>query len=497
MEAYFQRKRIERAVVLELAQGERQCSCNGEHGSSCHVAVHPTFIDKDSSDDAIILVHWTPLDAHLNPANYSTAKKVVLTAFVSLIGVSVTAASAIDACGLPQYTAEFQVREVVGSLATGLFMIGLAFGSLLSGPFSETFGRNVVYIMTMFLYLLFIMAAALAPNPASHLVFRFLAGVLKGYSFFIYAIPSFGGPVIGQLIGSFIPPALGWRWLEWIMLIMGGIVLVVVILFQPETYGDLLLYRKAKALRKQTGDVRYRAPMEVNKLPLQKRLITAVSRPFLWSYTEPIVLLMALYLTIVYIILFTFLEGYKFIFGETYGLSQGLTSITWAGMFVGMVLTCLIVPTVYTWTRKEYERTNRILPETRLWYAMLGGALAVPVGLFWMGWTSYSSISIWSPLIASAFVGFGMTTIFTSAYLYVIDSYGVYSASALGFMAFIRYLVSGGVMIAGSTIYERYGVHYTLTVLGAISAAMASIPYLFYFYGARIRQFSKHAVIKE
>lgn len=288
-------------------------------------------------------------------------------------------------------------------------MIGLSFGSLLSGPFSETFGRNVVYIVTMFLYLLFIMAAALAPNSPSHLVFRFLAGVFgstpltcsggtvadlwdpveKGYSFFICSIPSFGGPVVGQLIGSFIPPALGWRWLEWIMLIMGGTVLLTVILFQPETYGDLLLYLKAQALRKKTGDMRYRAPMEVNGLPLQQRLMIAVSWPFLWSYTEMIVLLMALYLTVVYIILFTFLEGYKFIFGETYGLSQGLTSITWAGMLVGMILTCLIVPTIYNWTRKEHEKTNRILPETRQWYSMLGGAPAVPVGLFWMAWTSY------------------------------------------------------------------------------------------------------------
>ncbi|CAG7946532.1 unnamed protein product [Penicillium salamii] len=514
MEAYLQWRRIEQAVAHELAH-EKRCSCNGEHGSgSCGIATSAHLGDTANGDSGIILVHWTSLDAHLDPTNYSHAKKVVLTAFVSLIGICATAASAIDACGLPQYTADFQVKEVVGSLTTGLFMIGLSFGSLLSGPFSETFGRNIVYIVTMFLYLLFIMAAALAPNPASHLVFRFLAGVFgstpltcsggtvadlwnpveKGYSFFIYSIPSFGGPVIGQLIGSFIPPALGWRWLEWIMLIMGGTVLVTVILFQPETYGDLLLYRKAKALRKQTGNPRYRAPMEVNKLPLKQRLIVAVSRPFLWSYTEPIVLLMALYLTIVYIILFTFLEGYKFIFGETYGLSQELTSITWAGMFVGMTLTSLIIPTVFTWTRQEYKDTNRIRPETRLWYAMLGGAPAVPVGLFWMGWTSSPSISIWSPLVASALVGFGMTTIFTSAYLYVIDSYGVFSASALGFMAFTRYLVSGGVMIAGSTIYERYGVHYTLTVLGAISAAMALIPYIFYVYGARIRQISKHAI---
>lgn len=37
--------------------------------------------------------------------------------------------------------------------------------------------------------------------------------VQKGYAFIIYAIPIIGGPIIGQLTGSFIPPMLGRRWL--------------------------------------------------------------------------------------------------------------------------------------------------------------------------------------------------------------------------------------------------------------------------------------------
>ncbi|KAJ5098241.1 MFS transporter [Penicillium argentinense] len=200
-----------------------------------------------------------------------------------------------------------------------------------------------------------------------------------------------------------------------------------------------------------------------------------------------------------YIILFTFPEGYRFIFGETYGLSQGLTSITWAGIFVGMGLTCLIVSTVYTRTRAEHKRTNRIGPpriQSVVCDAGLGGRVGWLQLSQWAcsGWAGPAII--WSPLITSAFVGFGMTTIFTSDYLDVIDSYGMYSASALGFVAFTQYLLSGGVMISGSTIYERHGVHYTLTVVGAICAAMAFIPYMFYFYGARIRQFSKHAANK-
>lgn len=78
--------------------------------------------------------------------------------------------------------------------------------------------------------------------------------------------------------------------------------------------------------------------------------------------------------------------------------------------------------------------------------------------------------------------------------MYIIDSYDVYSASALGFLVFTRYMVAGGITVAGGPIYRSIGVHYTLTILGAISTVMATIPYLLYVYGPRIRKYSKFAV---
>lgn len=42
--------------------------------------------------------------------------------------------------------------------------------------------------------------------------------------------------------------------------------------------------------------------------------------------------------------------------------------------------------------------------------------------------------------------------------------------------------------------YENLGVHWTLTILGAISALMVPVPYLLYFYGPKIRSYSKFAV---
>lgn len=78
--------------------------------------------------------------------------------------------------------------------------------------------------------------------------------------------------------------------------------------------------------------------------------------------------------------------------------------------------------------------------------------------------------------------------------MYLIDSYDVYSASALGFLVFTRYLVAGGITVAGGPIYLALGVQYTLTILGSISTVMAVVPYLLYVYGPRIRKHSKYAV---
>lgn len=67
-------------------------------------------------------------------------------------------------------------------------------------------------------------------------------------------------------------------------------------------------------------------------------------------------------------------------------------------------------------------------------------------------------------------IGFGIVCIFMSAYMYVIDSYEALAASALTFVALVRYLAAGGMTVVGVPMYKNLGTHYTLTVLGCISA---------------------------
>lgn len=182
-----------------------------------------------------------------------------------------------------------------------------------------------------------------------------------------------------------------------------------------------------------------------------------------------------------------------------YGISDGLTYIIFVGLFVGILLQATTIPFIYRRTVKQLERDGddgsgmKIDRESRLLYSMIGAPF-IPAGLFWMGWTNFSHISIWSPILASVMVGYGIISVFLSAYMYIIDSYEIFAASALTFATLVRYLAAGGMTVVGVPMYKNLGSHYTLTVLACISVAVVPIPFLLYRFGPKIREKSKYAV---
>lgn len=168
--------------------------------------------------------------------------------------------------------------------------------------------------------------------------------------------------------------------------------LATVILLQPETFGPILLKWKAKQLRASTDNNRYQASIE--HIPgFMDRLAISMKRPFEMALREIILLLFTLYLTVAYIVIFTFLNGYTYIYSETYGFSQTLTEVSFTAIFVGVLLSIGLVPWVYQKTKSSRDNSlghDGIQPELRLWYAMFG-APWMPISLFWMGWTNFVS----------------------------------------------------------------------------------------------------------
>lgn len=89
--------------------------------------------------------------------------------------------------------------------------------------------------------------------------------------------------------------------------------------------------------------------------------------------------------------------------------------------------------------------------------------------------------------------GYALVCIFTTSYMYIIFVYQQYAASALGFMTFARYVISGALTPASVKMYENLGPHLSLTISAAVATVMAPVPFVLYKYGHSIRAMSKNA----
>ncbi|KAI0411889.1 major facilitator superfamily domain-containing protein [Xylaria grammica] len=465
-------------------------------------------------------VGWTDEDDKFNPKQWSTATRLGSTSLVCIVAFFATSASSIDSVIIARAAAEFGVSHVVESLATGLFLVGFGTGALLASPLSELVGRQPVYIVSLVIFEGWTIGSALSPNIAAQLIFRFLMGISasapltvaggsisdmwtpleRTFAFPFYAIPGFGGAVFGPVVGTWIGnnPNMTWRWVEWLTLILTGFCAVLLFLFKRETFAPRILRIKAAAFRKYTGNSRFKTSKEASDageiMPILKR---SFGRPFLLCF-EPIVISFTFYLTINYIILFTSLDGYPYIFAGVYGISENLSNTAFLGLLLGILLPLGLLPWTYKSTVKQLQRDGdkgsgaMLNRESRLYFAMIGAPL-VPIGLFWMAWTDFSFISIWSPIVASVFIGFGIICVFMSANMYIIDCYEMYAASALTFNALTRYIAAGGFTVVGLPLYGNLGTHWTLTILGAVSTLAFPIPFVLFRWGPRIRARSKWA----
>ena len=140
---------------------------------------------------------WTGLDDPENPMNWPLWKKVYHTIIPGLFAFIVTFGSSVYTPGYPEIVARFHVSSVVALLGLSLYVLGLAFGPVLAAPVSETFGRRVVYLVSLPIAALFTLGAGFSQNFASLVLCRFFAGF-------------FGSPVLAVGVSLF-------RWFAYLL----------------------------------------------------------------------------------------------------------------------------------------------------------------------------------------------------------------------------------------------------------------------------------------
>jgi MFS family permease len=171
----------------------------------------------------------------------------------------------------------------------------------------------------------------------------------------------FIGPCLGPMVGGWIGERAGWRWIcayrftchidcaltshslpDWVLFIFVGVCFIFTLSI-PESLAPVLLARKAKKLRKETGDESHVTVQELEKLPFSEVLKIALLRPLIMLFTEPIVIFMSIYLSFVYSLLYLMFFAFPIAFVEIRGWGDGITGIAFISIMVSVfVLSRLI-----------------------------------------------------------------------------------------------------------------------------------------------------------
>jgi hypothetical protein len=109
----------------------------------------------------------------------------------------------------------------------------------------------------------------------------------------------------------------------------------------PETYAPTILSRRAKKMRKDSGDEKFVTEQDLDLRPFSERLRVFLVRPFQLLFLEPIVLFISLYMSVLYGLLYMFFVAYPIVYQEGKGYSASKTGLMFIPIAVGLAVRCL------------------------------------------------------------------------------------------------------------------------------------------------------------
>ncbi|BGP32950.1 hypothetical protein JCM10296v2_004736 [Rhodotorula toruloides] len=501
-------------------EGEKRRSSNEDSGGE-------QSMDPATRQWKNDVVTFDSKDDPANPKNWTFRRRYFLVALLGMTTMCSTFASSIFSAATPAVAAEFGVSTEVATLGTSLFLCGFILGPIIFGPLSEVYGRKTIFIGT-FAFICFSAGTATAKDLQTIMLTRFWAGVgasaapsavggaladlfnarERATAVVFYRRPvslsllcSIGlpypctglaivaGPTVAPVIGSAVTVSyLGWRWTEYLVVILSSFVGLISVVVVPETFAPVILTRKAKKLRFDTKRWALHSKHEENDFSLKHFAEKTLTRPILMLVKEPMVTAICTYNSFTYGTLYLLFSSVPIIFEEGHGWTPVQTSLTFLAVLVGTLIAAFIN---YLYSRfvfaRHIDKHGSAPPEMRLGPMMIGG-IVFPVGFFLLGWAPVAG-----KIVGLAFVGVAFLLIFQAGINVLIDAYVQYSASAVAANTFLRSIFAAALPLVAMPLFHNLGVDFACTLLGCIAAALGFVPFALYRYGPQLRGMSSFA----
>ncbi|KZP11098.1 MFS general substrate transporter [Athelia psychrophila] len=468
----------------------------------------PEKLSKGDVEEEPLYVEFSDKDTR-DPAHYSYSLKWTITIVGCFFSILTGATASTYNMGFPSMQRDLNCTSFQATIGLSVYCLGFAVIPLVSTSLSEEIGRRPLYIGSLIGHILMHLMVALSKNIQTVIVARFFAGGFgstgaimvagtiadiwlpheRSLPMAIYSFAAMGGTGLGPIAAGFIEmnPLLQWRWIQWIHLILTGIVLVLVVAVMGETRSPVLLTRLARKLRKETGDHRYRARAEDERGSFKNLLFISCTRPFFLLVTEPIVFSISVWVGFVYGILYCMVESVGPIFETLHNFNSGEVGLTFAPIVIGAFLGVLSNVFQERLYQKNFPTRG---PEARLYFACGAGAV-FPTGLLIYAWCSFPQVPWIALIIGMVVFMWAAYTIYVAVFTYLADCYGPFASSASAGQSLLRNLMGMAFPLFTQQMFAALTYKWANTLFALIAVLMIPIPFVLFFYGPRIRARSK------
>jgi hypothetical protein len=158
------------------------------------------------------------------------------------------------------------------------------------------------------------------------------------------------------------------------------------------------------------------------------------------------------------------------------------------GSFLSVIVCNFSLDRIYIRLRPSEDAKG--IPEYRLPLAIFSG-FALPLSVTAFGWIADQRLPVPLLLASVALLGFALLLNIIPLQAYVVDSSGLYSASALTGIIVTRCLAGTFLPLATGPLTAKFGYGWGFTCFGVLSMSIAIIPILVFKYGHKWRQSSE------
>lgn len=274
---------------------------------------------------------------------------------------------------------------------------------------------------------------------------------------------------------------------------MYGAALPMFAIFLRETRGNVILRRKAKKIRRQTGQPVYPVT-EFDRPSLGRRVLVSATRPIYLLFTEPVLFASTMWSAFSFGLVYLFTQSVEQVFTGVYGWTAYSTGYVQFAVVIGEVvgfMACLYQHRLFFQSaERNTECPGKPIPEARLYMSVFGSFFGITGGMFVYAWTSYPSIPWIAPAVGLGMVGFGVQVVITAVADYVTDAYAAsgYAGSAISAVAAVENITAGLLPLATQRMYSTLGFQWASSLIGFLALLLSFAPVLLIWKGRWFRE---------